>query len=220
MSISARLAEVRGRIDAAARRGGRSGEDVALVAVTKGVEVDRIAEALGAGVTALGESRAQELLAKAPDLSSFAGEWHFVGRLQRNKVAGLAPLVALWHSIDRPELVPVLARRAAGARVLVEVNVGGDPAKSGCEPARAGALVDELADADLKVEGLMTVPPLGVDPRGAFAALRQLAESLGLPQLSMGMSDDFEIAVEEGSTMVRLGRVLFGPRPGLRSLQR
>jgi hypothetical protein len=218
MSIGARLAEVRRRIEGAARRAGRAGDDVALVAVTKGVGPERILEALAAGVTRLGESRAQELLGKVAALD--APEWHFVGRLQRNKVAALSPFVTVWHSVDRPELAPVLARRAPGARVMVEVNVAGDPGKGGCAPASAAALVEDLVSAGLRVEGLMTVPPLGIDPRPTFAALRQLAGSLGLRQLSMGMSDDFEVAVEEGATVVRLGRVLFGPRPTVPSLQR
>jgi hypothetical protein len=220
MTIADRLAEVRRRIEGAARRAGRAGEEVALVAVTKGVGPERIVEALAAGVTRLGESRAQELLGKVPALAGEAPEWHFVGRLQRNKVAALSPFVTLWHSVDRPELAPVLARRAPGARVMVEVNVAGDPGKGGCAPASAAALVEDLVSAGLRVEGLMTVPPLGIDPRPTFAALRQLAVSLGLRQLSMGMSDDFEVAVEEGATVVRLGRVLFGPRPRVPSLQR
>jgi PLP dependent protein len=219
--IAVRLREVRERIRAAADRAGRNPEDVALVAVTKGVDAERVAAALDAGVTRLGESRAQELLGKAADLASRPeAEWHFVGRLQRNKVGALSPVVALWHSVDRAELVPVLARRAPGARVLVEVNVADDPAKGGCAVADAPRLVDEIASAGLKVEGLMTIPALGADPRPAFAALRELAGDLGLSQLSMGMSEDFEAAVEEGATIVRLGRVLFGPRPKGPSLQR
>jgi pyridoxal phosphate enzyme (YggS family) len=216
--VAARLEEVQRRIEAAARRAGRAGEEVAVVAVTKGVGPDRVAEALAAGVTRLGESRAQELLEKAEAIE--APEWHFVGRLQRNKVGSLSSLVTLWHSVDRPELAPLLARRAPGTRVLVEVNVTGDPAKGGCSPESAPALAEALVSEGLQVEGLMTVPTLGTDPRPAFAALRSLAERLGLAQLSMGMSDDFEVAVEEGATMVRLGRVLFGPRPESPGLQR
>jgi PLP dependent protein len=219
--IAVRLREVRERIRAAADRAGRSADDIALVAVTKGVEADRVAAALDAGVKRLGESRAQELLGKVPALAAHRElEWHFVGRLQRNKVGALSPVVALWHSVDRAELVPVLARRAPGARVLVEVNVAGDPSKGGCTAAATPRLVGELASAGLKVEGLMTIPALGADPRPTFAALRELAAKLGLCELSMGMSDDFEAAVEEGATIVRLGRVLFGPRPEVPSLQR
>jgi hypothetical protein len=207
-----RIGAVRARIAAAARRAGRDPAVVRLVAVSKTVEAARIRPVVAAGVRDLGENRAQELLAKVPDVPG--ATWHFVGRLQRNKVRALAPHVALWHSVDRPELGPVLARHAPGARVLVQVNVGADPAKGGCPRGEAPGLVAELAGAGLEVAGLMTVPPLGEDPRPHFAALRALASRLGLPELSMGMSDDLEVAVEEGATLVRVGRALFGPRPG------
>ncbi|MGH9003869.1 MAG: YggS family pyridoxal phosphate-dependent enzyme [Acidimicrobiia bacterium] len=212
-ALADRLEEVRERMAGAARRSGRSGADVRLVAVTKGVASPRIEEVLTAGVGALGESRAQELLAKAPDLAAYRPEWHFVGRLQRNKVAALAPHVALWQSVDRFEAGEAIARRRAGARVLVEVNTSEEPQKGGCRPADAPALVESLRAQGLAVEGLMTVPAQGRDPRVAFASLRELAGRLELAELSMGMSDDFEVAVEEGATMVRLGRALFGPRP-------
>lgn len=219
-TVAARLAGVLERLEAAARRAGRPQEAVRLVAVTKGVGTEVILEALDAGVSDLGESRAQELLDKAPTLAARSPAWHFVGRLQRNKVPALASVVALWQSVDRPEAGEAIARRSPGARVLVEVNVAGDPAKGGCSPREAAGLVEGLRAAGLTVEGLMTVPALGSDPRPAFAALRELAWRLGLPELSMGMSDDFEAAVEEGATMVRLGRAIFGPRPKARSLQR
>jgi pyridoxal phosphate enzyme (YggS family) len=218
--VTARLAVVRERIREAAHRGGRPGAAIRLVAVTKGVGVPAVTEALAAGVSELGESRAQELLSKAPALADWTPAWHFVGRLQRNKVPALAPVVTLWQSVDRPEAGQAIARRAPGARVLVEVNVGGDPKKGGCAPSLAAGLVESLSAAGLAVEGLMTVPPLGADPRPAFAALRELGDRLGLVELSMGMSDDFEVAVEEGATMVRVGRALFGPRPAAPSLQR
>ncbi len=211
--VADRLEEVRGRLAAAARRSGRGEDAVRLVAVTKGVASERIEEVLIAGVGALGESRAQELLAKVSDLVPYGPEWHFVGRLQRNKVAALAPHVALWQSVDRPEAGAAIARRQPGGRVLVEVNTSQEPQKGGCSPAGTPALVDSLRAQGLSVEGLMTVPAQGRDPRPAFAALRELAGNLDLDELSMGMSDDFEVAVEEGATMVRLGRALFGPRP-------
>jgi pyridoxal phosphate enzyme (YggS family) len=211
-SVAERVEQARRRIGEAAARAGRTGV-VRLVAVTKGVEPRRMQEAIQAGVDAIGENRAQELLDKAPQMAGADPEWHFVGRLQRNKVASLAPFVTVWQSVDRPELGAALARRAPGARVLVQVNTAGDPAKAGCPPDGAGGLADGLAAAGLRVEGLMTVPALGTDPRPAFAALRELGAWLGLAELSMGMSDDFEVAVEEGATMVRLGRAIFGPRP-------
>jgi len=220
--VPSRLAVVRERIGAAARRAGRAADDVRLVAVTKGVAPPAVRAVLRAGVTDLGESRAQELLAKAtelasPGLASEAPDWHFVGRIQRNKVKPLAPLVALWQSVDRAEVGTAIAERAPGARVLVEVNVSGDPAKGGCQPEEAGALVEALSGAGLAVAGLMTIPAHGPDPRPAFAALRHLAGGLGLPELSMGMSDDYEAAVEEGATMVRVGRAIFGPGPAPRA---
>jgi PLP dependent protein len=210
--VPGRLGVVRERLGAAARRAGRTADEVRLVAVTKGVDPPAILAAVRAGVTDFGESRAQELVAKASALAPERPAWHFVGRIQRNKVKALAPIVALWQSVDRAEVGAAIAERAPGARVLVEVNVDGDPAKGGCRPEEAGALVEALRGAGLAVEGLMTVPAYGPDPRPAFAALRDLAGELGLPELSMGMSDDFEVAVEEGATMVRVGRAIFGPR--------
>jgi len=215
LAIAAGLAAVRARIDAAAARAGRDPSSVTLVGVSKTVGVERVRAALRAGLVDLGENRAQELVAKAAELAGAAPapRWHFVGRLQRNKVRMLAPHVGLWHSIDRPRLVEVLAREAPGARVLVQVDLGGEPQKGGCPPADVAPLVERLGAAGLRVEGLMTVPRQGDDPRPAFAALRSLGADLGLSALSMGMSDDFEVAVEEGATLVRVGRALFGPRP-------
>lgn len=204
---------VRRRLAAAAARAGRDPGTVRLVAVTKGVAAPLVREVVAAGVVDLGESRAAELVAKAPSVGTGEVSWHFVGRIQRNKVASVAPLVALWHSVDRVAVGETIARRAPGARVLVEVNVAGDPAKAGCGPTRAGRLVDELDSLGLAVRGLMTVPALGADPRPAFGALRELGTRLGLAELSMGMSADFEAAVEEGATIVRVGRALFGPDP-------
>jgi pyridoxal phosphate enzyme (YggS family) len=219
--VAAAVADVRQRLAAAARRSGRDPEAVRLVAVTKGVAAERTLQVVDAGVADLGESRAQELLGKVPALEGRDVSWHFVGRLQRNKVGPLAPLVSLWHSVDRAELGETIARRAPGARVLVEVNVAADPHNGGCHPAAAPALVEQLDRLGLKVEGLMTVPEFGVDPRPAFRSLRDLGATLGLPELSMGMSDDFEAAVEEGATIVRVGRALFshhGSSPGGSSL--
>jgi pyridoxal phosphate enzyme (YggS family) len=217
--VADRLAEVRQRMAEAADRAGRSVSEVRLVVVTKGVAPPVMQAVLDAGATDLGENRAQEMLAKAPELSRLAGDtpnlkvpaWHFIGRLQRNKVAALAPLVDLWQSVDRLELGQAIAGRAPGAAVLAEVNVADDPAKAGVPPGEAPALVDGLRAAGLAVDGLMTVPAAGRDPRPAFAALAELAERLGLAEVSMGMSDDFEMAVEEGATIVRVGRAIFGP---------
>jgi pyridoxal phosphate enzyme (YggS family) len=211
-TVEARLAEVRERIGDAARRAGRNATDVLLVAVSKNVEPARIGDAISAGQRAFGENRAQELLAHA-DACDGAVDWHFVGRLQRNKVRALAPLVTLWQSVDREGLVTELAKHAPHARVLVQVNVGDEPQKGGCAPADASALVTTARAAGLQVEGLMTVPPEGTDPRPFFAQLRTLADRLELGQLSMGMSSDFEAAIAEGATVVRVGTAIFGPRP-------
>jgi pyridoxal phosphate enzyme (YggS family) len=207
------VAAVRARIAAAAARAGRDPAAVMLVAATKTVDAERVRAAVEAGVVDVGENRAQELLEKAPVLEGSGARWHFLGRLQRNKVRGLVPWVACWQSVDRPELGTELARRAPGAHVLVEVNLAAEAQKGGCTPAEAPRLVDTLRESGLLVDGLMTVPPDGDDPRPWFARLRDLAGGLDVKGLSMGMTGDFEIAVEEGATMVRVGRALFGARP-------
>jgi pyridoxal phosphate enzyme (YggS family) len=213
-TVAEALAGVRERIAAAARRAGRDPSEVRLVGASKTVPAARLREALDAGLTDLGENRAQELLAKAPVLADHATPptWHFIGRLQRNKVNGLVPWVTWWHSVDRLALGEAIARRSPGARILVEVNLGEEPAKGGCAPAAGPALAEACRDLGLDVAGLMTVAPQHGDPRAWLAALRELAEPLQLRELSMGMSDDFEAAIEEGATMVRVGRAIFGAR--------
>jgi pyridoxal phosphate enzyme (YggS family) len=204
--VAERLADVRARVDAAA-----AGRDVTLVLVTKTVPVEAVREACAAGATDLGENRAQELVAKAPELPG--ARWHFIGRLQRNKVRRVAPYVSLWQSVDRVELARDIAAHAPGARVLVQVNVGDEPQKGGCAVPETGALVERSRALGLRVEGLMTVPPAGPDPAPFFGVLRRLTDDLGLTTCSMGMSGDFEQAIAEGATMVRVGSAVFGPRP-------
>jgi pyridoxal phosphate enzyme (YggS family) len=221
-TVAENLDRVRARIAAAAANAGRDLHDVTLVVVTKEIDVVPIRDAYAAGARDLGENRAQELLAKAP---LFARDdppprWHFIGRLQRNKVRALAPHVALWHSVDRVELGRAIAAHAPGARVLVQVNVAGEEQKGGCPPDEVPGLVDALRMLGLDVPGLMTVPPLAGDPRPHFATLRTLASRLGLHTLSMGMSGDFEQAVAEGATIVRVGSAVFGPRPGQTDVRR
>ena len=216
--LAAAVTEVRARVAAAARRVGREPDAVRLVAATKTVPAEWVAEAVALGVTDVGENRAQEFLAKADTLAATAPSmqadvcWHFLGRLQRNKVRGLAGRVTWWQSVDREALGAAIARHAPGAQVLVEVNLADEPQKGGCAPADAGRLIDALRESGLRVEGLMTIPPEGDDPRRWFAALRELGGDLGVHHLSMGMTDDYEIAVEEGATMVRIGRAIFGAR--------
>jgi pyridoxal phosphate enzyme (YggS family) len=222
--VAAALASVRARLDAAARAAGRDPSEVTLVAVTKGVDPARIRAAVEAGQRDLGENRAQELRAHHAALGATPGcegvRWHFVGRLQTNKVRAVAPLVARWHSVDRPELVPLLARHAPAVPALVQVNLAGEATKGGCTPAAAPALVDALRGAGVPVDGLMTVPPAARDPAPYFDALRRLAERLGLAELSMGMTGDFEVAVAHGATIVRVGTAVFGPRPHPADLRR
>jgi pyridoxal phosphate enzyme (YggS family) len=196
-----------------ARIAGAGGDGVTLVAVTKGFGPEVVAAAVAAGVEDVGESYAQELVAKAAVVAP--PRWHFVGRLQANKVRALAGTVDLWQSVDRPRLVDELARRAPAAKVLVQVDVTGEPSKGGCPPADVPALVERAADAGLEPTGLMAVGPLGPpeEARPGFRALVGLADRLGLPERSIGMSGDLEVAVQEGATMVRVGTALFGPRP-------
>jgi PLP dependent protein len=211
-SVAARLAAIVGRIAAA----GGDPQAVTVVAVTKGFGADAVAAAAAVGLHAVGESYAQEVVAKLSPRSDRATpvDVHFIGRLQSNKVAMLAPFVDVWQSVDRPSLVEAIARRAPGARVFVQVNVSDEPQKGGCAPADADALVALARRAGLQVDGLMCVGRTGA-PEGArsgFRTLRQLADSVGVVHRSMGMTDDLEVAVQEGATMIRVGTALFGAR--------
>lgn len=214
--IRANLERVTARIAAAAERAGRA--DVPeIVAVTKGHPASAVNELIEAGITAIGENRAQELLAKAEELAGsqehVGCEWHFVGRIQRNKISKLVDRVSVWHSVDRLEAAEAIARRSPGARIYVQVDVGGEEQKGGCSPGETASLVGAFRALGLDVAGLMTVPPLADDPRPHFARLRELAAEAGTEGLSMGMSGDYAVAVEEGATVVRLGTALLGSRP-------
>jgi len=208
--IGANLARIRHRIEAA----GGDPAQVAVVAVTKGFGPEAVSAACRAGVSDVGENYAQELLAKVEQMPDPV-RWHFLGPVQRNKVAALAPHVHLWQAVDRLAAGAVIARHAPGAAVLVQVNVSGEVAKHGCHPDDAAALVAGLRQLDLGVAGLMAVGPTGPpeQARPAFRRLADLGRRLVLHELSMGMTDDLEVAVQEGATMIRIGRGLFGPRP-------
>lgn len=218
--VAERLAEVRHRIAAA----GGAPDGVRVVAVTKGFGPDTVHAAVAAGVVDLGESYADELTVKsaATRAASDRWRWHFLGRVQRNKVRGLAGTVHLWQAVDRMAAGREIAARAPGGRVLVQVNVSGEVQKHGCRFGEAPALVDDLRDLGLDVRGLMAVGPTGAAElaRPGYRRLAELAATLGLRERSMGMSDDLEVAVEEGSTMVRVGRALFGARTGVDQLRR
>jgi hypothetical protein len=229
-----RLAAVRERIDRAARASGRDAADITLIAVSKRQPIERVALAVAAGVTHLGENYVQELRDKRAELETRVGQelaaglhWHMIGGLQRNKARIVVPLVDTVESVDRESLAVELDRRAAGAdRVLpicIQVNLSREPQKSGVDPDALPALLEACEPlSHLRVEGLMTVPAASDDPpqtRGSFARLRELRDTLrnapgggDLRELSMGMSGDFEIAIEEGATRVRVGTLIFGPR--------
>ena len=224
-AAAASLAEVRGRIEDACARSGRDPGAVALVAVSKTFPAERVRELLEAGQAVFGENRVQEALEKIP-LVGTGARWHLVGHLQRNKARHAVGAFELIHSVDEEELASEIDRRAPARgivqAVLVQANLSREATKSGLDALGVLALLDALAPLPhLDVRGLMTIPPFADDPEASrpwFAelrALRDLAERrLGrrLPDLSMGMSDDFEVAVEEGATLVRVGRALFGER--------
>jgi pyridoxal phosphate enzyme (YggS family) len=228
MSVATNLAQVRERIAAACARVDRDPTGVRIVAVSKTHPAAAVAEAVAAGADAIGENRVQEAAGKRP-LVAAPTPWHLVGPLQRNKAKLALALFDLVETVDRPDLADRLEALLATdvqSRILpvfIEVNIGGETTKSGVRPTDVSALADHLRDRcpHLRLEGLMTVPPYDANPqrsRPHFAALRRLAATVAPLldrtgfELSMGMSQDFEVAVEEGATWVRLGRVLFGPR--------
>lgn len=227
-SVSENLLRVRERIAAAALRSGRKPGDVRLVAVSKTVSAARVREAFEAGQRDFGENRVQESEAKQRELAGLEINWHFIGHLQTNKAARAIGLFQWIHSVDSARLARKLDEAASEAPkplpVLIEVNLGGEETKSGARETEVAGLAEEIARlGGLELRGLMAIPPYFDDPeksRPFFERLRTLAkqlDELALPgvsmhDLSMGMSHDFEIAVEEGATMVRVGTAIFGPR--------
>ena len=222
--LAGRLAGVREQIATRQRVAGWS-HPVTIVAVTKTHPAEAVRAAAAAGLTAVGENRVQEALAKPAECGDVTVEWHLIGSLQRNKARHAVNRFALIHSVDSLGLAQDLDRRAAPGSVqpvLLQVNCSGEPQKGGVEPAELPALLDAMAGLPrLAVRGLMTMAELTEDEavqRAAFRTLRRLRDEAGarghaLPELSMGMSGDYPVAVEEGATMVRLGTLLFGERP-------
>ena len=210
-TVLERLARVSARIAAA----GRNPDEVAIVAVTKGFGVEVCREALAAGLHVLGENRVQEALPKMEVIEG--AHWHLIGHLQTNKVKQAAGRFALIQTVDSARLAEAIARHAPGQAVLVEVNIAREQQKSGVSPDQALELIKTVAGL-LELKGLMGMGPSMGDPKPAFEELRDLHDEAeqrvgkGLPVLSMGMSSDFEAALAAGSTMLRLGQALFGPR--------
>lgn len=226
-TIAANIAVINERIARAAARAGSDPESIRLMAVSKTVEPERIRMALEAGITLLGENYVQEAREKIPSIGR-AAQWHMIGHLQTNKVKYVVNLFDWVHSVDRPELAQELNKRALQndrrLNVLIEVNVSGEASKSGIAPQQATGLARLISTLPgLKLQGLMTMPPYPDNPedsRPYFVALRNLRDEIrkaaipgiSMDELSMGMTDDFEIAIEEGATIVRVGRAIFGER--------
>ena len=229
-TVTERVAEVKEKVEQACQRAGREMEDITIMAATKGRSVAEIVEAVNAGISDVGENYVQELLDKKGELDE-AGysdiRWHAIGHLQRNKVRYVVPICDQIHSVDSLRLAQEIDRRAARIgkvqAVLLEINIAGEESKFGIAPEQAPQLAEQIMELEhLQLRGLMTMPPYTDNPedsRPLFKALRDLAEQLvgrGLPseamsELSMGMSGDYEVAIEEGATIIRLGTVLFGP---------
>jgi len=192
-----------------------SGGRTRLLPVTKAFGPEAVEAVLAAGHSAVGENYAQEILAKDDALAGWDVAWHVIGSVQRNKVRRLAGRVAVWQTVDRPALVSEIARRAPGDRIMVQVDPLGFPGKGGCPPGAVEDLVGQALDAGLRVDGLMTVGAQGdtAATGRAFRVVADLADALGLVERSMGMTEDLEQAVASGSTLVRVGRALFGDRP-------
>jgi PLP dependent protein len=222
-ALAENLEAVRRAIADRAAHAGRDPASITLVAVTKTFPVARIRQAIALGLTTLGENRVQEAIPKIEAIGTEAASWHLIGHLQTNKVKFIEGRFAMVQSIDRVEVIDALDRRLTSPlEVLIEVNVAEEPQKTGALPSELPAIADAVhAASHLRLRGLMTVAPMASDPeevRPVFRRLRAIRDETSqrlatpLPVLSMGMTDDYPIAVEEGATMLRLGRALFGPR--------
>ncbi len=223
--IAENVITIRERIVSASRRAGRHPEEITVIAVAKTFGADMVSEVLNAGVVDIGENYTQELHRKREKLTDERIRWHFIGHLQRNKVKELTSWIHLIHSIDSKRLAEEISHQAARigrtVDILVEVNTSGEQTKFGLRPEETPAFVRELKDLpNIHIAGLMTIGPFLPNPedsRPAFRTLRQLRDRLQdnaihIPHLSMGMSNDFEVAVEEGATLVRIGTAIFGKR--------
>ncbi|MBK9308689.1 MAG: YggS family pyridoxal phosphate-dependent enzyme [Nitrospira sp.] len=227
-TIAQRVQSVLAKIRSAEERAGRPAGSVRLVAVTKTVTVDFMQEGVSAGVTIFGENRVQEALPKVAALSEAPVQWHFLGQLQRRKVRSVIGLFEMIHSVDSVELAREIDRRAGEAgchqTVLIEVNIGNESTKAGFSPADVTQAVSTMAEfSHIGIRGLMTIPPQTDDPdsvRPYFRKLHELSQqiaackipSVKMDELSMGMSNDYEVAIEEGATLVRVGTAIFGTR--------
>ena len=227
--IAENLVEVRERISRAIQKSGREPDSARLITVSKQISVDRIEEARAAGAVVFGENKIQEAIPKIEQMGAEGIFWHFIGHLQKNKIKFLDERFDLIHSVDSFELAEKIAKHYHSEnrvqRILLQVNVSGEAAKFGMKPKELEKKMAEFFQLQgIQVEGLMTIPPFDSDPENSrrhFSRLRELREQYekqnGLPlnELSMGMSNDFEVAVEEGATLVRVGTAIFGPRPKL-----
>src|SRR5438309_711050 len=222
-SLEANLGSVRQVITSSAERAGRDPGEVVLVAVTKTLPVERIREAIGLGLRQFGENRVQEALPKIEEIGPADLDWHLIGHLQTNKIKFIEGRFRMVQSVDSVGLAEALDQRLQSALdVLIEVNVAEEPQKTGALPADLSAVARAVNGAQhLRLGGLMTVAPMVADPEQVRPVFRELgslrdttSQQLGvpLPVLSMGMTDDYAVAIEEGATMLRLGRALFGPR--------
>ncbi|MBS0154748.1 MAG: YggS family pyridoxal phosphate-dependent enzyme [Nitrospira sp.] len=227
-TIAIRVQSVLAKIRSAAEKTGRPAHSIRLVAATKTVSIQQIEEGVQAGLSILGENRVQEALTKIPAFNHRSVHWHFIGNLQRRKVRSVIGLFDLIHSVDSLELVKEIDRRGgeAGCKqdVLLEVNIGNEPTKAGFRPDDMRQIVSDMAClSHVCIKGLMAIPPPTVDPESArpyFRKLNELAKmidaqhfpSVRMDELSMGMSNDYEVAIEEGATLVRVGSAIFGAR--------
>ena len=219
MNVGTNLCELNKRISRACQRAGRSPTGITIVAVTKTVEVPAIKAAFKAGIRHFGENRVQEARGKIEQLADLRPDitWHMIGHLQSNKARAAVDMFDMIHSIDSIRLAEEVSRRAQTAvPILLQVNIASEVTKSGLPPSEVIQAVERISRLPrLDIKGLMTIAPLTDDPedvRPVFQQLRLLRDSLGLEHLSMGMTDDFEVAIEEGATMLRIGRAIFGER--------